>query len=335
MGILGMKSRLFATVLSANLLLGIAVLPGCAKKTKADPDPQFISKHDSLEVLSELKKRTEGGVRYSLQGGISKIDGKTEEYNSFKYEMKEFIDALLELDMEYVDDWDPGKLTYPVYEINLETIDDTVEDYSQLTDDQKKEAYLAFGACWSDGYLITASGDVLKCDTDFEKLCECLGERSKLDHFGFNTRVFSRVSALWHDKWDPENMMSLEDYLKSRILNDSMTITEAEGWNAEFKSMDSERITVTIDNVSASELMYGNEDAKVFAKIDGKWYLVPQDPSLKRMMYTAIGYCLVEGDSVDLDRRCGYLPKGEYAVLINLGTGITGQFQYDLAEFTV
>lgn len=334
MGILGNKNRLCAAVLSASLLLGIAVVPGCKKK--AAPDPKYVSNHDSLDKLNELKKRTEAGVKYSLHGGVSKIDGKTEEYNSFEYEMKEFVNALLEVDMEYVDDWDPGKLTYPVYEISLRTYDSTIDE-SKMTADQKKEANLAFGFCWSNGYLIAASGDVLECDTDFEKLCECLGERFELDNYGINMRVYSRVSALWHDKWYPENMMPLEDYLKTKILNDSMTITEAEGWNAEFKSMDSERITVTINNVSASMLLYGEKDATVFTKIDGEWYLVPKDPSLTEriLYYSTDGLPLFGGESVDLDMRCGYLPKGDYAALVDLSVEGTGHFQYDLAEFTV
>ena len=334
MGILGNKNRLCAALLSASFLLSVAVLPGCAKKAKADPDPQIVSNHDSLEVLPELLKKTES-AKYIIQGEISKLDGKTEEFNSFKYEMKEFINALLELNMEYVDDWDPDKLTYPVYEFCLESFDSTVEDDSQLTADQKKDVHLTFEACWSNGYLITASGDVLKCDTDFEKLCECLGERFELDHYGFNTSVFGRVSALWHDKWYPENMMSLEDYLKNRYTDRGMSIEEADRWKAEFKSRDTEKITVTITNVSASELIYGDGDAIVFTKFNGKWYLVPADPSIGNMMYPAIGYCLFEGQSVDQDMRCGYLPKGDYAVLVDLGTEVTAEFQYDLVEFTV
>lgn len=333
MGKSGIMRKTFAVLLSASLLIGTAVLPGCKKKE--DPDPQFVSKHDSLDALNELKKRTEAGVRYYPQGEISKFDEDKYYFNSFHYEMKDFINALLEVDMEYVDDWTHDQLKYPVYEICLETFDNTIEDSSQLTDDQRKESHTTFSACWSDGYLITASGDVLKCDTDFEKLCESVGELSEIGTYGFRSRVFGRVSALWHDKWYPENMMTLSDYLKDRFSNNGMVIREAGRWIAEFKSRDEEKITVTVTNVSASELIYGEGAATVFTKIDGNWYLVPQDPSLEYMAFPAIGYTLFKGDSVDLDLRCGYLPKGEYAVLVDMGTGVTAEFEYELVEFSV
>ena len=334
MGKLGLKSRLCATLLSASFLLSVAVLPGCGKKK--DPDPQFVSKHDSLDALSEIKKATDAGVKFHPQGEISKYDGERYFEKSFNYEMKDFVNALLEVDMEYVDDWDTDKLKYPVYEIYLGASDNTIEDTSQLTDEQKKAAHPTFNACWSDGYLITASGDVLKCDTDFEKLIEGLGEYYEFENFRYAMPVYSRITALWHDKWYPENMMTLDDYLKERYSgNDSMSIEEADRWKAEFKSRDTEKITVTITNVSASELIYGDGDAIVFTKFNGKWYLVPADPSIGNMMYPAIGYCLFEGQSVDQDMRCGYLPKGDYAVLVDIGAEGTGHFQYDLVEFTV
>lgn len=323
----------FAVLLSASLLIGTAVLPGCKKKE--DPEPQFVSKHDSLDALSEIKRAADAGVKYSLQADITKFDGERFFSNYFKYEMKEFVNALLEVDMEYVDDWDTDKLKYPVYEFSLEAYDNRIEDYSQLTDDQKKAAHPSFSACWSDGYLITASGDVLKCDTDFEKLIGCMGELEEDSYSRYRMQVYSRITALWHDKWYPENMMSLEDYLKNRYTDRGMSIEEADRWKAEFKSRDTEKITVTITNVSASELVYGEEAATVFTKIDGNWYLVPQDPSLGNQVYPAIGYILLKGDSVDHEMRCGYLPKGDYAVLVDLGTGVTAEFEYELVEFSV
>ena len=333
MGKSGIMRKSFAVLLSASLLIGTAVLPGCKKKE--DPDPEFVSKHDSLDALSEIKRAVDAGVKYSLQGDISKCDGERFFSNYFKYEMKEFVNALLEVDMEYVDDWDTDKLKYPVYEFSLEAYDNRIEDYSQLTADQKKAAHPSFSACWSDGYLITASGDVLKCDTDFEKLIGCLGELEEDSYFRYHMQVYSRITALWHDKWNPENMMTLSDYLKDRFSNNGLVIREADGWNAEFKSRDEEKITVTITNVSASELVYGEEAATVFTKIDGNWYLVPQDPSLGNQVYSAVGYILLKGNSVDHEMRCGYLPKGDYAVLVDLGTGVTAEFEYELVEFSV
>ena len=108
MGKSGIMRKTFAVLLSASLLIGTAVLPGCKKKE--DPEPQFVSKHDSLDALNELKKRTEAGVRYYPQGEISKFDEDKYYFNSFHYEMKDFINALLEVDMEYVDDWTHDQL---------------------------------------------------------------------------------------------------------------------------------------------------------------------------------------------------------------------------------
>ena len=322
MGILGMNKRLWTIGLSVCLLIGVLVLPGCKKKEEAAQ--KTVSKHDSLELLSELKSKTEE-AKFHLQGELSEYDGKKYLYNSFHDEMRDFVKALSEVDMEYVDDWDPGKLEYPVYGFSLQASDASAGGDTRIF----------FDACWSDGFLITASGDVLKCDVDFEKLSEGLGERSDMGYCGQSMRVFNRVSAFWNGKWNKKNMMKLEDYLDDRFTSSGMTVNKADGWSAEFKSFATGNITVTLKNDSAPGLIYGNGYAHVFKKIDGTWYLVPEDPNLKHVYFTALGYVLHTGESVDLELVCGELPKGDYALLVDLNTGDTGCFEYTMAEFTV
>ena len=94
-------------------------------------------------------------------------------------------------------------------------------------------------------------------------------------------------------------------------------------------------ITVTITNDNVEELMYGEMIGPLFVKLDGKWYQVPVDVSMGNMMYTAIGYLLSPGSDAEVTNPFGYLPNGEYAVFVSVGTKGTGVFEYDLAEFTV
>lgn len=329
----GTKNRVWAIGLSISLLCGILAFPGCTKKKEAASN--MAAKHDSLDVLSDLKAKTEQ-AKYHLQGDISKYDGKTQMYTSFHEEMREFVKTLSEANMEYVDDWDPDKFKFPVYEFCLESFDSTVEDFSQLSDAEKKAAHITFSACWSDGYLITASGDVLKCDIDFEKLCGSLGEFFELSKNGYHMRVYNRISALWNGEFNKKNMMTLDEFLDDSYRNDGMTVNKADGWSAEFKAFEPGNIKVAVKNDSAPGLIYGEGGyADVFKKIDGTWYHVPTDPSLEHVYFTAVGYMLHAGDSTDLELLCGELPKGEYAVLVDLGTGVTAEFEYELVEFSV
>lgn len=327
---MGIKNRLLAIGISASLLISIPAIPGCAKKSGA----KSVGKHDTLEVISKLKEKTED-EKYHLQGEIQFLDGENCLINSFHEEMRELVNALCDADMKYVDDWDPSKIEYPVYEFYLQALDSTVEDYSQMTDEEIKNVHFEWNAFWSNGYLITWTGDVLTCNIDMPKISKSFGEFFESKYAREMMFVYSRVNAYWNGKWNPENMMTLDDYLKKRYTENDWNIREAQGWSAKFKSLDEKKLTVTITNESVSELTYGNGGANIVKKINGTWYYVPADPTIAHMAYTALGYILPEGQSVDLPLTYAPLPEGDYAVLVDLGTEGQGQFEYALAKFSV
>jgi hypothetical protein len=310
------------------LMVGSFALSGCAKKAKAMIKPN--KEIDS--VLSDLKAKTEDS-KYNLQGEVSNYDGKTMMFMSFHDEMKSFVSELCKMKYEIADDWDPTKITYPVYHFYLEAFDTSIEQAT--TEEQKKAQYTHFGAFWSNGYLITDAGDAWKCKFDLDTVAK---DVPTLLDFGPNTDTmlaYKRMSALWKDKWYPENMETLDEYIAKRFTNEGMTMTEAKGWNAKFKSRNDKGITVTITNDNVEELMYGEMIGPLFVKLDGKWYQVPVDISMGYMMYTAIGILLNPGSDAEVTNPFGYLPNGEYAVFVSVGTKGTGVFEYDLAEFTV
>jgi len=317
--------------MTACLMTGSMAVSGCAKKAKATGSPN----KDVTAVIADLKAKTEDS-KYHLQGDMQIYDGKTLKYTSFHEEAKSLVSDLSKAKFEFVDDWDPTKVTFPVYNFQLEFFDTSKAEAA--TEEERKAAYTHWDAFWSNGYLITDSGDAFKCKFDFDKASKELGEYFDLDYATNRMGAYNRMTALWNDKWYKENMMTLDEYLATTV-QDTQKISKAEGWNAKFKSRDNNGITITITNVDykaegETELCYGEYFGPVFVKIDGTWYRVPADVSMGNLVYHDIGYLLLEGESDDITNPFGYLPKGEYAAFVIVSKG-TGVFEYDLAEFTV
>ena len=314
---------------TACLMLGTMAVSGCGKKKLAAGNPN----KDIESVIANLKTKMEDR-KYSVQGDMQIYDGKTKKFTSFHEEMRSLVTDLSKAKFEFVDDWDPTKVTFPVYNFQL-----VVFDISKIGVESKEEqeaSHTKWDAFWSNGYLITDSGDAWKCNFDFEKASKELGDF--FDIKNIPEGAYSRMTALWNDKWYKENMMTLDEYLAD-TFEAHQKISKADGWNAKYKSRDNNGITVTITNESYkgegdAQFCYGEYFGPIFVKIDGTWYRVPWDVSLGNIMYHDVGYMLYEGDSTEITNPFGYLPKGEYAAYVDISKD-TGVFEYDLAEFTV
>ena len=192
--------------MTACMLLGAMAVSGCAKKKLADESPN----KDIRSVLSDLKKKTEDS-KYSLQGEIQIYDGTTMKFTSFHNEMKSLVEDLSKADFDFVGDWDPSKVTFPVYNFQLEAFD--ISKSGELTIEERAADHTHFDAFWSNGYLVTDSGDAWKCALDFSNMPRMLGEFFTLDHPLSTMPAYDRMTALWNDKWSKENMMTLDEYL--------------------------------------------------------------------------------------------------------------------------
>ncbi len=324
--------KLMALGMTACLLLGATAMSGCARKAQASGNPN----KDVKSVIANLKAKTEES-KYNLQGRMGIYDGKKVKYSSFHSEMKTLVADLSKAKFEYVGDWDPTKVTFPVYNLELEAMDFSMAE--DATKEDREKGYIHWNAFWSNGYLITDSRDAWKCDFDFEKASSGLGDFFETEYFPSSTPAYNRLTALWNDKWYKENMVTLDQYLAERF-EAPQKISKADGWKLKFQSRnDNGEITVTLTNVSYegegdTALTYGEYFGPIFVKIDGTWYQVPWDVSLGEISYHDIGYMLYKGDSADITCPFGYLPKGEYAA-IDYVSKDTGVFEYDLAEFTI
>ncbi|MBR3056329.1 MAG: hypothetical protein IKG93_00025 [Clostridiales bacterium] len=310
------------------LMVGSFALSGCAKKAKAMIKPN--KEIDS--VLSDLKAKTEDS-KYHLQGEVSSYDGKTMMYMSFHDEMKTFVSELCNMKYEITDDWNPTKITYPVYHFYLEAFDTTIEQAT--TEEQKNAQYTHWCAFWSNGYLVTSDGDAWKCKFDLDAVTK---DVEPLLDFGPNTDTmlaYKRMSALWKDRWYKENMQTLDEYITRTFDGESMTVSKADGWNAVVTSRNYEEITVEVKNENVPELCSGEYFGPVFVKIDNEWYCVPSDVSNNPDgVYHDIGIIVPQGGTQTITNWRGYLPNGEYAVFVDCAKD-TGVFEYVLAEFVV
>ena len=319
--------RILVLGMTVCLMLGTPALSGCKK-----------SKKDIVSVISDLKAKTEDG-KHHLQGNVSSFDGKELKYTSFHGEMKSFVAELSKIKYENCNDWDPGKVTYPIYHFELETFDSSFADKEMTMEDMAASTSF-WGAFWSNGYLVTSEGDAYKCSFDFAAVTK---DMEDLVTFGSEIelmQVYERMSALWNGKWYKENMQTLDEYLAC-TYDGEQTISKADGWNAKFKSRKNNEVTITLKNTDCEGngddwpgIGYGKHFGPVFVKIDGTWYRVPWDVSLGNVAYTTEGSTLVKGAGDDVTSVVGYLPKGEYAAYVNVAKN-TGVFEYDLAEFTV
>ena len=321
--------KYMALGMTACLMLGTLAVSGCAKRKLAAGNPN----KDIESVISNLKAKMEDS-KYSVQGDMQIYDGKTKKFTFFQEELKSLVTDLSKAKFEFVDDWNPTKVTFPVYNFQLAVFD--ISKIGEQTKEEQEASHTEWDAFWSNGYLITDSGDAWKCNFDFEKASKELGEF--FDTKNIPEGAYSRMTALWNDKWYKENMMTLDEYLADSF-EATQKISKADGWNAKFKSRDNNGITITITNESYkgegdAQFCYGEYFGPIFVKIDGTWYRVPWDVSMENIMYHDVGYLLYEGDSADITNPFGYLPKGEYAAYVDISKD-TCVFEYDLAEFTV
>ncbi len=308
--------------MSVCVALTMTMLAGCAKTRKTV----------EIKGLTELKAKTEDS-KYHLQGAMAVFDGKELRYSSFDAETKPIAEKLSKEKYEPCDDWDPGKVTYPIYHVELEAMN--LDDRVEMTDKEVLERYVSWSAFWSNGYLVTNDGKAYKCKIDSDSVTEEIKDfvvwGNKLELMP----VYDRMSALWKDRWYKENMQALDEYITRTFDGESMTVSKADGWNAAVTSRKYEEITVEVKNENVSELCSGEYFGPVFVKIDNEWYCVPSDVSNNSDgVYHDIGIMVPQGGTLTITNWRGYLPNGEYAVFVDCSKD-TGVFEYVLAEFVV
>jgi len=224
-----------------------------------------------------------------------------------------------------VTDWTPDKIKYPVYALTIRPIN------------FKSEKYLPGETIvWSNGYLITSSGDVYRCNPDFSYF----SKKDDGDYYAEaadrrldNVKNF-RPLALANNKWNKD------------LLNPSSRSTRElnKDIEAKVKSVTGEEaeriVTVSLKNNGTDIWNYSDQSlfAGLEVKLDGEYYSIYHDPNVDDIYLTVLFYSKSIGAGRDdvQDYSLGFfgkLPPGEYRIVV-FGQN-DGVQDYVFAEFSI
>ncbi|MBO4680418.1 MAG: hypothetical protein J5623_00770 [Clostridiales bacterium] len=206
------------------------------------------------------------------------------------------------------DDWTKDKLTYPIYALKITPIS------------IKGNGSNAETVVWSNGYLITSSGEVYKSNPDFGPFMKA-GEKDRK-----RSAEAEKISSLrcFRPLMHANNVWNTECLSPSYITEDKL----AEGIKATVKGIrvDDGRtvVTVELENGRDGTWMFCDKSlfVRVEVKIDGNWYYIHHDPNIDDAYTTlpANTAPLAAGKKLELDFNLafyGKLPKGDYRIVVN------------------
>lgn len=211
---------------------------------------------------------------------------------------REILAELSAVNAKAVDDWSPDKAVYPMYGVAIGTGDG-----------------MGLSMLWTNGYLITRTGEVYKFDYDFAAVMDSLdwgnewtqepqtGSRRNISHVSGMPN--DRYLALHDGRWNPEYLCPAGELTPPESISMSLN-----GWTAE-------KVSVTISSDSAEEWCYG-EYFHLEVLLDGVWYYVPETPD-QNWGFTSIGIILQPYDENEESYslgRYGELPAGTYRLVV-------------------
>ena len=174
---------------------------------------------------------------------------------------------------------------------------------------------------WTNGYLITDSFDVYKCDLDFDLITENdeLFRSHEYDfEFTYATGVFRNL-AMAYGKWDeslmntvqPE-MLKVPDNVKGKVVRE----TETEKGKC---------VTVEFDNYSDIDWKFSSS-AYMSIEINDAYYSIPNDPCFDGYTIGTLSYnCSVIRHEITSEDYYlipyGDLPAADYILLIPAQAG--------------
>ncbi len=219
-------------------------------------------------------------------------------------------------------DWTKDMITYPIYSL---TIRPRHQDGKEIRGET---------VVWSNGYLMTNSGDVYECDVDFEGMFYVAKEENsgwkyneyEIDHAS-KIRQF-RPLAYADLKWNADML----------VLSEFQYPAESEGivvkLEKQYKENEYQVVKVALKNNSEKDWKYSNEalDVSLEVLVDGKWYCLRHDPDISDS-YLNGGIHLNQHLRAGKEMTCeialaffGPLPPGEYRI------GIPARFDEDYCD---
>ena len=208
-----------------------------------------------------------------------------------------------------VKDFNRDKITYPIISMIVSPEEFQVQN-------EPGEAIV-----WTNGYLITDSFDVYKCDLDFDLITENdeLFRSHEYDfEFTYATGVFRNL-AMAYGKWDeslmntvqPE-MLKVPDNVKAKVVRE----TETEKGKC---------VTVEFDNYSDIDWKFSSS-AYMAIEINDAYYSIPNDPCFDGYTIGTLSYnCSVIRHEITSEDYYlipyGDLPPADYILLIPAQAG--------------
>lgn len=220
--------------------------------------------------------------------------------------MAELLGALSGVKAKAVEDWTPAEAAYPMYGINIGTPDG-----------------LGLYMLWTNGHLITRSGEVYEFDFDFSgwegkvkdsveefvaaKQAEGMGQyyTGLVIECPLGYMAPFRYLALHEGKWNTEYMSIAEEK------------DPPEAVSMEFVSRSDEEIVVKLRNDGAEEWCFG-EYFSLEVCIDGVWYTVPPTAE-ENWGFNDIAWILKSGEEREesyWSAMYGELPSGTYRIVV-------------------
>ena len=236
---------------------------------------------------------------------VHKKFNSTDEYNKELPKMLRMMDTRC----VRVYDWTPDDITYPIIALKITPVIFKSEKY------EHGETFV-----WSNGYLITSSGDVYRSGLFFGSFLESdeddyTNEAENVTEIA-DIRVF-RPLFMANNMWNPDmlNPSGLNDYSFSEDIEAVVTgITGEE---------DEKIATVNLRNYGEKTWSYSDQSlfVRLEVNIGGQWYIIRHDPNVDDDIRTMIGYNqkLAPGEDVDVAFHLGWfgkLPPGNYRIVI-------------------
>lgn len=211
---------------------------------------------------------------------------------------REILAELSRVNAKPVDGWTPDSVTYPMYGVAIGTGDG-----------------MGLSMLWTNGYLITRTGEVYKFDYDFAATMDSLewgnewtrepGMDSRNSIGDVSAMPNDRYLALYDGQWNADYLRPADELEPPADISMSL-----DSWTAE-------SVSVTIKNETSVEWCYG-EYFHLEVLLDGAWYHVPVCPD-ENWGFTDIAIILQPYDenteTYSLDMY-GQLPAGSYRLVV-------------------
>ena len=310
-----MFRKILALVLAAAVLFSMCSCMKTGPKTRI-PELEYIEDLDAGYYYVSFSSY-DGEKLY----GISTHQWDPDETK----ELIKNVERFLKTEGRKVTGWTTDDIKYPVYSLTIETRlasnSDTDEGVTVIC---------------TNGYLITQSGDVYKCDPDLKPFMKADDNdytyETELDDLS-GARAFSPL-AYTDSKWN-------KDMLKDSSLdkNEIAPGIEAEALDV-YVENGFQIVKVSMTNNGTEKWNY--DDRSIFVglevKVGGKWYHLYHDPSIEDTYTTVLSANCVLQPGEDICKEfCpglyGKLHPGKYRLLI-WGRG-NGSYNCAIAEFTV